>query len=773
MNTDPAPTPSKLLLTWFDDTVHTVLQPLSSDLGENMRLEGVRRAMDELRELAHRPPQETRVCFLGTAGVGKSTLINVLVADHAYLVPEGSVGTLTAQAAQIRRTRTEERAFLRVSYDVARLQQLRLPLEQALKRTPQQSALDDPERTWREKIRLLVTGSQSSPRDDAYLLTALESALGNGPVDPSLAPQDVERVVRVRDAREAPALEATCTSSEPDDAFRVLVHDHVAGFMAPLVKTVEIGWPSEHLPDGLRVIDLPGIGIVRDGKADVTPQWVRKADAVVLVVRQRGLEEGPAQLLRDTGFLNGLLHHVGSTAPPPALFVVMTRIDEAAESAWTQERATQGKAKARSYSAQYASKRDEAVRLVREQARQALRYAARGDDEAFHDDAVDLLVGADPSAPDVGRRFRVFVTAATEHRKLLVNDEEDRPRLRAQEETGVDDLRRALFDLRQQRTQWERERERMSFERARAAVLAAIETWAELVQRPMVPREVLAELSQSPLREHQLELRQRLGTFQERLTGPEVVTAALEDALSASHRQVERVVRELKDLNVKTLQAAIDRGGVFQGTKKRVDLPQELTVACEPYFVEAWTGRILPRLREAVETYIQHMGQAVHRLKEWTTARMSGDARSLAHARLREVERWLVQVEATHAGAEERARERSRQQLQLVMTQAVNESCESFSENSGRGVRDRIVAHLSRELTDAVQTDIRNTAVNLLTGLRNEVVESVRKALLVHDPYEDLKNVLETAGQGPSAGGAARAMELRKLAESAPPAWAS
>jgi putative ribosome biogenesis GTPase RsgA len=41
------------------------------------------------------------VCFVGGAGVGKSTLVNALVAGGDTVVTSGGVGPLTAQAIEI------------------------------------------------------------------------------------------------------------------------------------------------------------------------------------------------------------------------------------------------------------------------------------------------------------------------------------------------------------------------------------------------------------------------------------------------------------------------------------------------------------------------------------------------------------------------------------------------------------------------------------------------------------------------------------------------
>src|SRR4051812_9060567 len=81
---------------WYSDGVRQLLSEVASD-----RVEQLDQEFSRLGSLGDLLRRQMPVCFLGTAGVGKSTLINALVAGRDVILPAGGVGPLTAEATRV------------------------------------------------------------------------------------------------------------------------------------------------------------------------------------------------------------------------------------------------------------------------------------------------------------------------------------------------------------------------------------------------------------------------------------------------------------------------------------------------------------------------------------------------------------------------------------------------------------------------------------------------------------------------------------------------
>ncbi len=231
----------------------------------------------------------------------------------------------------------------------------------------------------------------------------------------------------------------TVDAATGNSDFMIELRDHAAGFLAPLIRHIELGWPSAVLEGGLRLVDLPGVGITSDAYRVVTEKWVReKARAVCLVVNRAGIDSASADLLRTSGFLNRLLHSTDDPdADPVQLIVAVTMLDAVATAEYQNERQIKLHADDRSRRVHLADIRGRVPAVIAAQLETELKRiivdiegAAREASEA----AIERVLA----------KLEVYPVTAHEFIKFMQQDEEDRPFIHAPEESGVPAMQTAL-----------------------------------------------------------------------------------------------------------------------------------------------------------------------------------------------------------------------------------------------------------------------------------------------------------------------------------------
>ena len=115
------------LKEWFDKKAKPFLEQ-----HETEKVIELDQDLDRLLRTDRRASEDLAICFLGASGVGKSTLINALVAGEENVLPSGGIGPLTALAMQVHYS--EEARFEAAYQPLQNLWRLVFGLEQAFKR---------------------------------------------------------------------------------------------------------------------------------------------------------------------------------------------------------------------------------------------------------------------------------------------------------------------------------------------------------------------------------------------------------------------------------------------------------------------------------------------------------------------------------------------------------------------------------------------------------------------------------------------------------------
>ena len=152
--------PIARLKEWFDNKARPFL--------EQHAVEKVVELDHDLQRLLRtdsRASEDLTICFLGASGVGKSTLINALVAGEENVLPSGGIGPLTALAMQVRYS--EEARFEAEYQTLQNLWRLVFGLEQTFKRQEQAERavpIDDTEPA--PESDELIAGEEADPQLD-------------------------------------------------------------------------------------------------------------------------------------------------------------------------------------------------------------------------------------------------------------------------------------------------------------------------------------------------------------------------------------------------------------------------------------------------------------------------------------------------------------------------------------------------------------------------------------------------------------------------------
>lgn len=780
------------LIRWFENSVRGFLERNAKE-----RLPALEDDCERLKRLLTEPGPIT-VCFLGHSGVGKSTLLNALVADDRQILPAGGTGPLTAQATEVHYAAVSEfsafyqkkKSLWQVGFVLER-QLMRLVSKRSLSGDPvdvqgantpltdrllgsfsgllDQETLDKmdveadygpteedvatPDRpdALRNQASLIITGNQFTTKPLSYLVDGLRFACGLELRSQTVFdPEDQRRLDRVykilSEAGEGGPYRRELDGDVP--YFQEDLKAHVAGFLSPLIERIEVGWPSDLLKGGVHLVDLPGLGIAQDSYRDITKHYVRdRARAIVVVVDRAGPTESTVDLLRSSGYWSRL---VGSAddpeSDPCSMIIAVTRVDDVACEEW-QRRRDQADgprpSKGEVYMGLVQEFRDQMRRQITEQLDNMIGKS--DDDRAQGNQSVQNA--RDQAKRTILESLEIHPVSAPELRKIIRHDEEDRAFLKEDEDTGIPTLRRILSKLPVDAHRKRQVQIREVFTRFSASIMSELIVIEKRWQEGTQATEAVAALSQALekiLEPKKNEYFSRLGAFRSFLeeTVPEKIGRLVLEASKAAEEDIRRYLGSLQHVHWRTLQAAVKYGGTFDGAR-RIDLPDDIATYFQEPMAAVWGQQLLRDIRRQTRDFSKDIAEMVAFLCAWGVKNAGAHvASAVLEAQCSRVEGQAAQMAQVGREAVDDLRNHVKTALLDVIRKPIRKACQQFvvsGSNAGRGVRDRILdlfADLATQATRSAQIP----ATDVLRNNFGEVREEIRGA------FERWGNPIEETG---------------------------
>jgi hypothetical protein len=698
---------SDQLVWWYENAVKPFLDKYAKE-----RISALDNDCDRLKRITAEP-NELTVCFIGMSNVGKSTLLNAIAAGERTILPAGGIGPLTAQATVVQYS---DKPKFKVEYHSSGiLWRVVFGLEKRLEKEKRDSGdlkdfgpddlsenLPDEERkevidiatkhedefgknnsdaidAYLKQGRLIVTGTQFSNCSLAYIVDGLRIAGGKMPKwGESITSEDMDRIKRVAKIYSGNNNNLTYQRAEGEDRneFRRDLEDHAAGFLAPLIKQIEVGWPSDFLKGGICLVDLPGVGVANDSYRDVTRGFVRdKAKAIIVVADRAGLTESTIELLKTSGYWDRL---VGSADDPESdpctMLVAVTRVDDVTQSEWANIASTEDKPRPKKFEV-FLEKIDEfKPRMQAQFADQLGRMVAseNPDIQRARDQAKNTLLS----------NLQIFPLSAPEYRKALVDDEDDKSFLRNPEQSGVPALMESLIALSVTESLKRTNQLTLVIDRFAKNLHNELEIiqgkWSE-VGRATEEAAKLQKLLEQYLAPRRKEYDLRRGSFREFLdqTVPQIIEKLVLEASQSASNDVNKYLDSLRGAHWATLRAAVVHGGAYYGTSRIINLPDDIASYFQEPMAAVWGQKLLKDIRKRTTELTDDLIQIVDEIFNW--ANENGGAnlnRRLLNAQRERVKTHAEQMKTVGKEAVDELRNTVKTKLLETIRKPIKKACE-------------------------------------------------------------------------------------------------
>ena len=732
---------------------------------------------EKLKTLEALSQQELTICFLGASGVGKSTLINVLVADGQQVLPQGGVGPLTAQATVVKHSKDQRlrATYLPSKYFNRMLFALERAHELELKRSGQQvnhdvsaataELLDEEDRTeiedeipdeeietddsseaecgsetrggkaesYVKRVSLLICGEQNKERDKRYLADSLRECRGKERIwGTDVRSDDAERIRRLQEvialsSKKEHSYEVI--AAEDPESFYCSLSDHASGFLAPAISTLEVFVDAPTLKNRLVFVDLPGLGVANDEYQTVTSRWIREASAVVLVVDRSGITQASAQLLQSTGFLTSLLHDADEVdAIRKQLIIAVVKLDMSASDERRREKTKLRSGKPRRWSEHFDEVCSKMKPVVEEQLRTELQKIYDEGGKTTREERRRVMDGVLAS-------LQIHTISAIDYRMYIEDDEDEPPRIKTAESSRIPQLRESLAGIADENA--ERVMAVLNVategvrERTRATVQLTLAKWEQEERAQEEAEKLRAELNEF-IRPLEREYYRRQGEFKNYLDVviPEVIERSVaETSLSALQDIGAYLEREFEEANWATIRAAMRRDGRYDGATD-VNIPGDITQLFEEPIAVAWRKNVLNSMRNRTTSMGKEQAFLVGKIADWARGQGARVKPTLVEALHDDLKVQTNELGKVGQEAISELKNRVRTELNEKVAVVVHRRCKHFvrkKQDVGVGVKNRMHKYLRRKLAPAVIAAAKPVALEVLDRNYRVVAEEVRE----------------------------------------------
>ena len=586
-----------------------------------------------------------------------------------------------------------------------------------------------------KQAKLIVTGDQFSKASLPYLIDALRVACDVTPRwQQSIGDDDVKRVARVRQVLQLPKEKRIYEHKQGDDrnGFMADLKDHAAGFLAPLIERIQVGWPSEVLQSGVELVDLPGVGIAQDAYRDITKKYVReKARAIILVVDRAGPTEATVDVLRSSGYWDRLVGAADDPASDPCtMLIAVTRVDDVAQTDWQNWDPAKGpKPKKREVFAQTVAAFKPRMRAQITEQLGKIGGSSNASVQAAREQARKSILDS----------LEIHPVSAPELAKILRDDEDDLPvMLKEPKDTGVPALQETLVRLGDS----ERARRASQLQEVTDRLGSTLLNELQIIDaqwrsegRAAEEAQRLEEALQKILKPKREEYDRRVGAFREFLdaTVQAKIEALVLEARAAAEIEVRSYLTSLQYAHWATLRAAVRRGGSFYGSRA-INLPDDISNYFQEPMAAVWGQKLLRDVRKRTTELSSDVEQMVGEICSW--ANENGGAsvnKKLLQTQQERVAAMAEQMKQVGKEAVDELRNTVKSRLSEAIRGPVERACKKFvaeGDDIGTGVKSRILdlfAKLAEKATSAAQEPAIKILQTNFAAVREEIQSAFRQ----------------------------------------------